>query len=139
MRTAIDKLFAKPLQDVWARKMRKGLETTQCMFIGLGLKTSLSEWPRSMQVVLKTPVQAAGITYDTLVVNNYSSEVCISRVSALCTQVDCLRQPRPAELSPRPSARISGWNINYLPAAVLNISIRACMDLWMSYSSVDWA
>ena len=36
---------------------------------GLGLKTSLSEWPRSMQVVLKTPVQAAGITYDTLVVN----------------------------------------------------------------------
>ena len=58
-RTAIDKLFAEPLQDGWARKMRKGL----------GLKTSLSEWPRSMQVVLKTPVQAAGITYDTLVVN----------------------------------------------------------------------
>ena len=44
-RTAIDKLFAEPLQDGWARKMRKGL----------GLKTSLSEWPRSMQVVLKTP------------------------------------------------------------------------------------
>lgn len=71
-RTAIDKLFAEPLQDRWAAKMRAGLKTTQCMYIGLGLKTSLAQWPGSMQIVLKKPLQAAGRSYDTLVVNNYS-------------------------------------------------------------------
>ena len=73
-RTAIDKLFPEPLQEKWARKMRKGLETTQCMFLGLGLQTTLAQWPRSMHLVLPKPFQAAGITFDTLIVNNYSRE-----------------------------------------------------------------
>ena len=73
-RTAVDKLFPEPLQDRWARKMRKGLKTTQCMFLALGLRTDLSRWPRSMQVVLPRPLQAAGLKYDTLVINNYSGE-----------------------------------------------------------------
>lgn len=73
-RTAIDKLFPEPLQEGWARRMRKGLKTTQCMYIGLGLDTPLSEWPRSMQIVLPRPFEAAGILYRTLVVNNYARE-----------------------------------------------------------------
>ncbi len=73
-RTAIDKLFESPLQDRWARRMRRGLETTQCMFIALGVKTSLASWPRSMQIVLRQPLQAGGITYETIIVNNYSRD-----------------------------------------------------------------
>ena len=87
-RTAIDKLFSEPLKNKWADRMRKGLETTQCMFIGLGIKNSLSSWPRSMQIVLKSPFCAAGISYDTLVVNNYNSEKDFAPEG--CTVLTCL-------------------------------------------------
>lgn len=73
-RTAIDRLFREPLQDGWARKMREGLRTTQCMFLGVGVNADLSAWPRSMQIVLPRPLKAAGRTYETVVVNNYATE-----------------------------------------------------------------
>lgn len=87
-RTAIDKLFSEPLKNKWADRMRKGLETTQCMFIGLGIKNSLSSWPRSMQIVLRSPFCAAGISYDTLVVNNYNGEKDFAPEG--CTVLTCL-------------------------------------------------
>ena len=71
-RSAIDKLFKTPIRDSWAQKMRKGLRTTQCMFLGVGVKADLRAWPRSMQIVLPEPLQAAGRTYNTIVVNNYA-------------------------------------------------------------------
>ena len=73
-RSAIDTLFKEPIQDSWAKKMRLGLRTTQCMFIGIGVNTDLSSWPRSMQIVLPHPLHAAGRTYQTIVVNNYVTE-----------------------------------------------------------------
>lgn len=73
-RKAIDKLFPEPLQDKWARKMRKNLCTEHCMFLGLGVRASLSDYPRSMQVVFDPPLEAAGIRYPFLVVNNYSRD-----------------------------------------------------------------
>ena len=72
-RSAIDRLFRPRLEDDWARKMRKGLRTTQCMFLGIGLKDTLEAWPRSMQIVLPRPLEAAGRQYATLVVNKYPS------------------------------------------------------------------
>lgn len=72
-RSAIDTLFRTPLQDSWAKKMRKGLKTTQCMFLGVGVKADLSSWPRSMQIVLPRPLEAAGRTYETIIVNNYAT------------------------------------------------------------------
>ena len=72
-RSAIDKLFDPPIHDKWADKMRRGLRTTQCMFMGVGVKADLSSYPRSMQIVLPRPLEVAGIVYNTLVVNNYSS------------------------------------------------------------------
>ena len=87
-RTAIDRLFREPLQDRWARKMRRGLETTQCMFMGIGLRTSLPDWPRSMQVVLRKPFQAAGLTFGTLVVDNYSRETDFAPEG--CSVLTCL-------------------------------------------------
>lgn len=71
-RSAMDKLFKTPLQDSWAKNMRKGLRTTQCMFLGVGVKADLSTWPRSMQIVLPEPLHAAGLTYSTVVINNYA-------------------------------------------------------------------
>ena len=94
-RSAIDKLFTQPLQDTWARKMRKGLETTQCMFLGLGVKTPLSNWPRSMQVVLHKPLQAAGNTYDSLVVNIYPHETGFAPEG--CCTLTCLLHGRSYE------------------------------------------
>lgn len=73
-RSAIDTLFGEPLQDDWAQKMRAGLRTTQCIFLGVGVETDLSSWPRSMQIVLPYPLKAAGRTYKTLIVNNYATE-----------------------------------------------------------------
>lgn len=73
-RSAIDTLFKEPLQDGWAKKMRNGLRTTQCMFLGLGVEADLSSWPRSMQIVLPRPLKVAGRTYETIIVNNYATE-----------------------------------------------------------------
>lgn len=73
-RSAIDTLFGEPLQDSWAKKMRVGLRTTQCMFLGIGVEADLSSWPRSMQIVLPRPLNAAGRSYGTIVVNNYATE-----------------------------------------------------------------
>ena len=87
-RKAIDKLFGEPLQERWARRMRASLSTTQCMFIGLGIKADLSAYPRSMQLVLKEPFTVAGITYRTLVVNNYALESTYAPDG--CTVLTCL-------------------------------------------------
>ncbi len=73
-RSAIDTLFKEPLQDGWAKKMRSGLRTTQCMFLGVGVQADLSTYPRSMQIVLPHSLEAAGRTYKTVVVNNYAAE-----------------------------------------------------------------
>ena len=87
-RTAIDKLFGEPLQERWAQRMRRQLKTTQCMFIGLGIKADLSAYPRTMQLVLKRPFSVAGITYKTLVVNNYAKD---NRYAPQgCTVLTCL-------------------------------------------------
>lgn len=72
-RSAIDRLFHPRLEDSWAQHMRKGLRTTQCMFIGIGVKADLSAWPRSMQVDLPQAFEAAGFRYKTIIVNNYAS------------------------------------------------------------------
>ncbi len=73
-RRAIDKLFPEPLQERWARKLRKELMTEHCMFLGVGIKADLSSYPRAMQVVLDPPLEAAGRQYPLLIVNNYSQE-----------------------------------------------------------------
>lgn len=87
-RSAIDNLFGEPLQDGWAKKMRAGLRTTQCSFLGVGVEADLSSWPRSMQIVLPHPLKAAGRTYKTLIVNNYATED--GYAPAECSVLTCL-------------------------------------------------
>ena len=71
-RTAIDKLFEKPLQDRWARRMRKLLATTQTIFIGVGVKADLNNYPKSM--VFKTPFRDCGLDLPAFVVSNYARD-----------------------------------------------------------------
>ena len=73
-RTAIDRLFVPPLQDRWAQRMRRNLLTSQCMFIALGIRADLSAYPRCMKIMLSEPLKAGGISYDSITVNNYSSD-----------------------------------------------------------------
>ena len=73
-RTAIDKLFPSPLQERWARRMRAELVTSQCMFAALGVRCTLPDYPRAMQLALKKPFKAAGLCFDRISVNNYSRE-----------------------------------------------------------------
>ena len=87
-RTAIDTLFSVPLQDGWAKKMRSGLRTTQCMFLGVGVEADLSSLPRSMQIVLPRPLEAAGRTYETVIVNNYATEAGYAPEG--CSVITCL-------------------------------------------------
>lgn len=73
-RSAIDHLFAAPLQERWARKMRKHLITSQCMFLGIGVQADLSSYPRSMVLPQAKPLHVGGLTLDLLTVNNYARE-----------------------------------------------------------------
>ena len=71
-RTAIDRLFEKPLQDGWAVKMRKKLVTCQTIFVGLGVEADLSSYPKSM--VIKVPFKDGGVELPFFVVSNYSRD-----------------------------------------------------------------
>lgn len=71
-RTAIDKLFEKPLQDSWARRMRKLLVTSQTVFVGVGVEADLNAYPKSM--VFKVPFKDGGVNIPFFVVSNYARD-----------------------------------------------------------------
>ena len=71
-RTAIDKLFEKPIQDSWARRMRKLLVTTQTVFVGVGVEADLNNYPKSM--VFKVPFKDGGVDLPFFVVSNYARD-----------------------------------------------------------------
>ena len=73
-RSAIDRLFPTPLQDGWARRMRRNLRTAQCMFFGVGIHSDLSAYPRSMQVPLKEPFVLGDCSLNSVIINNYARE-----------------------------------------------------------------
>ncbi|MBR4735956.1 MAG: NAD(P)/FAD-dependent oxidoreductase [Bacteroidales bacterium] len=71
-RTAIDKLFEKPLEDGWARRMRKLLVTSQTVFVGIGVEADLNNYPKSM--VLKVPFKDGGVDLPFFIVSNYARD-----------------------------------------------------------------
>ena len=73
-RTAIDRLFAEPLQERWARRMRSELKTSQIMFIGVGVEADLSHLPKSMVCKMDPPFEAAGLRLRLVMMNNYSRD-----------------------------------------------------------------
>ena len=73
-RTAIDRLFETPLQDRWARRMRRQLRTSQTMFIGMGVEADLNALPKSMVCCLEKPLEAAGLRLPFFIMNNYARD-----------------------------------------------------------------
>ena len=71
-RTAIDKLFDKPIEDGWAKRMRKLLVTCQTVFIGVGVEADLNSYPKSM--VFKMPFKGGGVDLPFFVVSNYARD-----------------------------------------------------------------
>lgn len=72
--TALRELFDQPLQEKWARKLSKGIDSEQCSLFSLGVKKNLSYLPSTLRIHLKEPVRMAGYEYTTLWVYHYSGQ-----------------------------------------------------------------
>lgn len=70
--TALRTLFDAPLQEKWAQKLAKGMDSEHCSLLSLGVKKDLSYLPSALRIHLKEPVQLAGRVYTTLWVYHYS-------------------------------------------------------------------
>lgn len=87
-RSAIDQLFNPPLEEKWANKMRRHVVSEQNMFICLGVKTDLSEYPRAMVFPLNKPFSFAGTDFNEIRVNNYA--LYKNHAPEGCTTLTCL-------------------------------------------------
>ena len=72
--TALRELFDRPLQEKWARKLVKGIDSEHCSLFSLGVKKDLSHLPSTMRIHLKDSVKMAGYEYSTLWVYHYSGQ-----------------------------------------------------------------
>lgn len=72
--TALRKLFDRPLQEKWAKKLVKGIDSEHCSLLSLGVKKDLSYLPSTLRIHLKEPVNMAGQAYSTLWIYHYSSQ-----------------------------------------------------------------
>ena len=70
--TALRTLFNSPLQEKWARKLAKGMDSEHCSLLSLGVKKDLSYLPSALRIHLKEHVVMAGYEYSTLWVYRYS-------------------------------------------------------------------
>ena len=72
--TALRELFDQPLQEKWARRMTRGIDSEHCSLLSLGVKKDLSHLPSTMRIHLEEPVKMAGQEYTTLWVYHYSGQ-----------------------------------------------------------------
>ena len=69
---AVDKLFSKPLETQWARRLRLETESEQCILVCLGVRADLSARPEAMHCDLKNEISIAGEKLSCLTVYNYA-------------------------------------------------------------------
>lgn len=72
--TALRELFDNPLQEKWAQRMARGVESEHCSLLSLGVNKDLSYLPSTLRIHLKEPVKLAGYEYSTLWVYHYSGQ-----------------------------------------------------------------
>ena len=87
-RQAIDQLFEKPLKERWISKMRKVVISEQNMFVCLGVKADLKNYPRAGVYVLDEPLSAGGLSFSSIRVNNYANYE--KHAPDGCTALTCL-------------------------------------------------
>lgn len=72
--TALREFFDKPLQEKWAKKLAKGIDSEQCSLFSLGVKKDLIHLPSTLRINMKEPVIMAGQEYSTLWVYHYKGQ-----------------------------------------------------------------
>lgn len=87
-RQAIDTLFETPFNEKWCRKMRKNVISEQTMFVCLGIKKDLKDWPRCFVLPLEKPFNAGGLEFGELRINNYA--LYKNHSPEGCTTLTCL-------------------------------------------------
>lgn len=87
-RKAIDTLFEKDFSEPWAKSLRKNLVTEQNMFVCLGIKADLKDYPRGIVYPLKEPFEAGGLYFNELRINNYA--LYENHAPKGCTSLTCL-------------------------------------------------
>ena len=87
-RRAVDSLFVKPIEEQWAQRMRKIVTTEQNMFIALGIKADLSNYPSNPVFLLDEPFEAAGLRFSEIRLNNYAWYAKYAPPG--CTSLTCL-------------------------------------------------
>lgn len=71
--TAIDRLFASPLQESWTQEMRKTTMPLNNVFISLGVKADLKHLPENALFSLRRPFDYFGREQTTIGFNNYAA------------------------------------------------------------------
>ena len=71
-RRAVEDLFETPLKEGWIAHMKKAVVSEQNMFVCLGVKCELKQYPRAAVFPLETPFKAGGLEFTSLRINNYS-------------------------------------------------------------------
>ncbi len=87
-RRAIDTLFEGGFSEPWAKSLRKNLVTEQNMFVCLGIRADLKNYPRGIVYPLEKPLQAGGLEFTELRINNYA--LYENHSPAGCTSLTCL-------------------------------------------------
>lgn len=87
-RKAVDDLFEIPLKEKWISKMKKKVVSEQNMYIALGVKCELKDYPQCAVFPLEKPFNAGGIEFSHFRINNYSSYE--NHSPANCSTLTCL-------------------------------------------------
>lgn len=87
-RQAVDMLFETPLQDKWIPKMKKKVVSEQNMFVALGVKADLKDYPRCAVYPLEKPFKAGGLEFSSFRINNYA--LYEKHAPEGCTALTCL-------------------------------------------------
>ena len=70
--SAIDTLFAEPIHEPWAEKMRAETNPMMDVFVGIGVEADCSDLPESCTFPTKEPIRIGDLSYTSLGYNNYA-------------------------------------------------------------------
>lgn len=87
-RKAVEDLFEIPLKEKWVSKMKKKVISEQNMYIALGVKCELKNYPQCAVFPLEKPFKAGGLEFTHFTVNNYS--LYENHAPKGCTTLTCL-------------------------------------------------
>lgn len=87
-RKTVEDLFEIPLKERWISKMKKNVVSEQNMYIALGVKCELKDYPKCVIFPLEKPFNAGGVEFTQFRINNYS--LYENHAPQGCTTLTCL-------------------------------------------------